>query len=243
MTSVLIVDDDRQLRGTLQRDLVDRGYDVRTAASVAEARMCIGSARPDIVLTDLRMSEEDGIDLLGSIQELDIGIRAILMAAYAAAREQEAAIRLGAVRLLRKPFTLIELLVALRQAEGHAAELHGTRGRSLLDLLQAAHHARRSITIRVGSTGAVYVRAGEIVHATLELSEGEEALAALLALPHFPSSTAPLSSETQTISQNFAALMLNVLSRLDDESGPRVRVARRNQTFPGPRRGARRRGA
>jgi CheY-like chemotaxis protein len=221
MTSVLIVDDDQQLRRALQRDLVESGYEVRAAASVAEARACIHEARPDIVLTDLRMSEEDGIDLLSSIRELDAGIRSILMAAYARERDHEVALELGAVRLLYKPFTLIELLQAIRQAEGRtAAPLRNARGLSLLDVLQGFHHARQSMTLHVGSPtrGAIHVRKGEVVDAVFDDERGETALRAMLAMSGEPISTTPLDEQVpSTIQRGFRSLLLDLLGQLDEK--------------------------
>lgn len=232
MTSVLVVDDDVYLRRVLQRDLTESGYEVRTASSVAEARALIAEATPDIVLTDLRMSDEDGIDLLSSIRDLDLGIRSILMAAYAAPRDREAAIELGAVRVLHKPFTLVELLQALRQADGRGSVVHpNATGLSLLDFLQAFHHSRQSITVRVSSPmrGEIHFRDGEVVHALLDQESGEDALRSMLAATGAAVTTAPPEEAPVTVHRSFRSLILDLLRQLD-ERGPGKRSAKQRYT-------------
>ncbi len=116
MTSVLIVDDDAQLREAMARDLKEKGFDVTTASCVSEATTSLGARAPDVLITDLRMSEADGIDLLDSVRNLAPQTRSILMSAYATARDHQVATDMGAVRVLCKPFNATELVQAIQQA-------------------------------------------------------------------------------------------------------------------------------
>src|SRR5690606_11143995 len=129
MTSVLVVDDDQQLVSAISRDLRANGYDVLSASSVDGALEQLTEKPSDVVLTDLRMAEADGIDLLLAIRERGLSSRPILMSAYATARDHQKAVELGAVRVLCKPFGSRELLDAIQQAidcaTGFRGSVHG----------------------------------------------------------------------------------------------------------------------
>ena len=68
MTSVLVVDDDAQLRAAVARDLESNGFEVRAVESVKDALAALQASPVDVLLTDLRMSDEDGIDLLDQVR-------------------------------------------------------------------------------------------------------------------------------------------------------------------------------
>ncbi|HNC42883.1 MAG TPA: response regulator, partial [Acidobacteriota bacterium] len=146
MTSVLIVEDDLQFRSALARDLTVQGYQVAVAQSVDEAVGMLAAKPTNILLTDLRIGERDGIDLLGTVREVSPDTRSILMSGYATARDHQRAMELGAVQVLCKPFTATELFNALQQAieceTGFRGSVHGL---SLTDVLQMFHFGRRSV--------------------------------------------------------------------------------------------------
>jgi DNA-binding NtrC family response regulator len=116
VTSILIVEDDEQFRAAVARDLTHRGFDVAAVDSVAKALSKLHERGFDVMLTDLRMSERDGIDLLSQLNEVAPYTRTILMSAFATARDHQRAIELGAVQVLCKPFTALELTHAIQQA-------------------------------------------------------------------------------------------------------------------------------
>lgn len=219
MTSILVVDDDDQLRTALARELRELDFDVHMAASVPDAVSILSSEPVDVILTDLRMSEEDGIDLLDRARRLSRNTRAILMSAYASARDHQTAIELGAVRVLCKPFTSTELLQAIQQAVDCETGFRGSvHGLSLVDLLQMFHYARRSITIRLAGVerGAIHLEDGEIVHAEQGPARGEKALRVLLAHPSGSILTEPLESRERSITRSFQSLLLDLLRQLDE---------------------------
>lgn len=219
MTSVLIVDDDDQLRAAVARDLRANGFDVRAAASVKEALEAIEAAPVDVLLTDLRMGERDGIDLLDEVRRTSNTTRPILMSAYATARDHQTALELGAVRVLCKPFTSTELILAIQQAVDCETGMRGNvHGLSLVDLLQMFHFGRRSISISVGTpmTGEIHVKDGEVVHAVCGPLEGEDALRALLATPSGSINTTAFHAERRSVTRTFQSLLLDVLRQLDE---------------------------
>jgi CheY-like chemotaxis protein len=222
VTSVLIVDDDDAFRTTIGRDLANQGFQVALAPNVEDAISTLGAQPIDVLLTDLRMPGEDGIDLLASVRTLSPRTRAILMSGFASARDYQRAIECGAVRVLCKPFTSSELLQAIRQAvdceTGFRGSIHGL---SLVDLLQMFHYARRSLAIVVDSwaPGHVFLEDGRIIHAIYRGQSGEPALRAILAMPAGSLRTMVLPEGTpHSITRDFGTLILDSLRTLDEAS-------------------------
>ncbi|MEZ4228619.1 MAG: response regulator [Polyangiaceae bacterium] len=222
---MLVVDDDQQLVSAISRDLRANGYDVLSASSVDGALQQLTEQASDVVLTDLRMAEADGIDLLLAIRERGFNSRPILMSAYATARDHQKAVELGAVRVLCKPFGSRELLDAIQQAIDCATGFRGSvHGLSLIDMLQMFHYGRRSITLRVDDSipGAIHIEDGEIVHAEHGNRTGEEALKAILALPTGSLSTGAFQSGSTTIERSFQSLLLDLLRTVDEQQRDEV---------------------
>jgi CheY-like chemotaxis protein len=225
VTSILIVEDDEQFRAAVARDLTHRGFDVAAVDSVAKALSKLHERGFDVMLTDLRMSERDGIDLLSQLNEVAPYTRTILMSAFATARDHQRAIELGAVQVLCKPFTALELTHAIQQAveceTGFRGSLHGL---SLIDVLQMFHFARRTVCVTVGGRpgGEIHVKGGEIVHALQGELVGEEALRSILSMPSGSVRSGPLvlnGLSAQSIDRGFQGLVLDVLRELDEASG------------------------
>lgn len=220
MTSLIVVDDDDDVRSAVARELRERGFAVRIAASVEQAVALLETEPPDVLLTDLRMAEQDGIDLLRRARQISPQTRTVLMSAYATARDHKHAIADGAVTVLCKPFTPDELAEAIQQAieceTGFRGSVHGL---SLVDLLQMFHYGRRSVRIQIASPrcGEIHLRHGEVVHASLGERMGTEALQSLLASGAGALQTTPLSGTTcETIAVPFQALLLDLLRQLDE---------------------------
>ncbi|WP_394841961.1 response regulator [Pendulispora brunnea] len=223
MTSVLVVDDDVQFRETLVRHLAGHGFDVAEARSVDEAISLLEQRRVDVLLTDLRLGIRDGIDLIATLRSRGTATRAILMSAFATARDYQTATELGAVRVLCKPFTPEDLLDAIRQAIDCSTGFRGSvHGLSLVDMLQMFHLARRSIVLTIGDavTGHVYLQEGEIVHAEKGALSGEPALRAILSAQSGSVSTSALGPTPRTITRGFSSLLLDLLRQIDESSLP-----------------------
>lgn len=222
MTCVLVVDDDDELRSALVRQVTDGGHDALSAASGDEALALLEAEKNvDVLLTDLRMSGTDGIDLIAAALKAAPDTRAILMSAYATARDHQLATRLGAVSVLTKPFTPFELRQAIRHAlesrEGFRGSIHGL---SLLDMLQMFHLSRRSVSLIIGGLERheVHVEKGEIIHAESGEAQGEEALAKILQSESGSVETSPLQQVSKTIDRPFSGLVLDLI-RQSDEAG------------------------
>ena len=115
MPSILIVDDEANIRSSLDGALSREGYATDTAASVAEARTKLRDAY-DVVLLDVWFPREGGLELLGEIAESAPETVVIMMSGHASIDTAVQATRLGAFDFLEKPISLERLLVLLRNA-------------------------------------------------------------------------------------------------------------------------------
>ncbi|MBL8151896.1 MAG: response regulator, partial [Blastocatellia bacterium] len=93
---ILIVDDERRQREILELILSEENYYVRTAVSAEQALKMVRQERFDLVLTDLKMSGMDGIELLSQLVHYDSSIIVILMTAHGSIDSAKEAIKLGA---------------------------------------------------------------------------------------------------------------------------------------------------
>ncbi len=226
MNTVLVVDDDEVFLGAIARQLSDRGYLVKTANGVDQATRLLEECHPQVMLTDLRMGQEDGIDLIQKAHRLSHRTRTILMSGYATARDSQNAVEAGAVTVLCKPFEPKELLGAVEHAleceSGFRGSLHGL---SLIDLMQMFHLTRRSICLVVEDgdhSGTISFQNGDLIDARWREKVGVEALGPLLASSYGMVSTSPARETERTINGSFDSIVLDTLRRLDEEGPPSV---------------------
>jgi len=220
---LLLVEDDADFRSALVRTLDQQGFDdVVEVASVDDALGAMSTRAFDVVLTDLRLGERDGIDLIQSLRQAHPGVRPILMSAYATARDVQVALAQGAVTVLCKPFTPDELRAAIQQAVESGTGFHGTfHGISLVDMLQMLHLARRSLKVTVSGavSGSIHLQEGEVVHAEAGSHKGEEAFRVLLCEPSGSLQTAAaVDGLERTITRDFETFLIDSLRVLDEES-------------------------
>lgn len=116
--TVLIVDDEIRYRELYARVLRDAGFDVLEAGSAAEALLVLEKTAPDMIVSDVRMPGESGLDLLRRARGEKPELPFLLVTAYADVREAVDALKLGAVDYLAKPVDLDELLSAVRDTLG-----------------------------------------------------------------------------------------------------------------------------
>src|SRR5687768_13587948 len=121
---VLIIDDQRNMRATLAMLLRGNGYEVDAAANGREGKELGAAGAYDLVLTDLRMGELDGIDVLRAIKQAQPLTEVIVMTAYGTIESAVEAMKLGAFDYIQKPFSEQELLVRTSKAI-ETRRLHG----------------------------------------------------------------------------------------------------------------------
>lgn len=121
---VLVVDDQRNMRTTLAMMLRGARYEVDEAANGNEGREHGTTGAYDVVITDLRMGETDGIEVLRAVKEAQPMTEVMVMTAYGTIESAVEAMRLGAFDYIQKPFTEQELLVKVSKAM-ESRRLHG----------------------------------------------------------------------------------------------------------------------
>ncbi len=106
---ILIVEDDADLAGALQRGLQGEGYRTAAAGTVRQARGALRSLKPDLLLLDLTLPDGDGLDLLAHDLGGAEGPPVIIISARGAVPDRLEGFRVGADDYVVKPFALVEI--------------------------------------------------------------------------------------------------------------------------------------
>ena len=114
--SILIVEDDLTFSTMLKTWLSKKGFDVETAGTCAKARKQITSKEFSLILSDLRLPDQDGMQLLTWMRELDINTPFIMMTSYGEIQNAVTAMKLGATDYVKKPVQPDELLKKINEA-------------------------------------------------------------------------------------------------------------------------------
>lgn len=149
---LLLVDDDPGLLKLLGMRLVSEGYSVVTAESGQEGLKVLGREKVDLVISDLRMDEMDGMQLFTEIQKLQPGMPVIILTAHGSIPDAVAATQQGVFSFLTKPVDKDALYKAIDDALEHAApsgdetwrETIVTRSPIMLRLLEQARMVAQS---------------------------------------------------------------------------------------------------
>ena len=112
---VLIVEDEKIKRITLADALLKEGYDVMVSENPIEALNIFKEREFDVVITDIRLPQMDGLDFLKEIKTLKPDTTAIVMTAYATVDTAIKAMKLGAYDYITKPFSSEELILILER--------------------------------------------------------------------------------------------------------------------------------
>ena len=113
---MLVADDEPNLRRVLSAQLRRDGYDVHAVANGAEAMALLGDHHVDVVITDLRMPEVDGLALLRHVGEAYPDVPVIVITAHGTIDTAVEALKLGAFDFVTKPFDRDELQAVVRKA-------------------------------------------------------------------------------------------------------------------------------
>jgi len=145
---VLVVDDERSMRELLAIVLKRDGYDVLVADNGRIALDLLRRERVDILITDIRMPEMNGVDLLREAKRIDPEVTSIVMTAFASTETAVEALRLGAADYVNKsPGAANELRMRVRK------ELERKRLQEENVLLKRALHTAHQFSNIIGSSG------------------------------------------------------------------------------------------
>ena len=114
--TILIADDDRSIRTVLTQALGRLGYDIRTTGNAATLWRWVSDGDGDLVITDVVMPDENGLDLIPRIKKLRPDLRIIVMSAQTTLLTAVRAAERGAFEYLPKPFDLNELINVVERA-------------------------------------------------------------------------------------------------------------------------------
>lgn len=113
---ILIIDDDNSLRRVLEYNLQEEGYEVHAASSGEEGLYWFGQTKPDLVITDMKMTGMDGLMVLKSIKERSPETLVMIITAFGTVDVAVEAMKNGAYDYITKPFNRDELKLTVKKA-------------------------------------------------------------------------------------------------------------------------------
>jgi two-component system response regulator AtoC len=149
MASILIVDDEETHARAIARFLDRRRYGTTVAVSATQARAALAKSRPDLVLLDQRLGDEDGVALLREAHVADPDLPFVVMTAYGSVETAVAAMKAGARDYVQKPIDLEQLALVVERALAEA------RTRACLDRLQRVPLDHANATTVLGTSPAM----------------------------------------------------------------------------------------
>jgi DNA-binding response OmpR family regulator len=225
LKKVLIVDDEETLTWSMARSLSkDKdNYEVLIANNGREALNFLEKNRIDLVISDIRMPDINGLDLLVRIKKEYPQTKVIIMTAYGSADVQKEANQRGSLYYVEKPFEISDLRKIIIDLIGKKKGFRGkVFGLQLTDIIQINCLSRLTtalIITRNGEKGVIYLNEGEIIHAECGEQKGTDAFYKILSWQdgEFLSNVG-VTPPVQTIYQNWEHLLVEAMRRTDDKS-------------------------
>ena len=126
-TSILIVDDEQEIRDSLSEVLTDEGFLTYTAENGAVALEMMKEIHYDIIISDIKMPELDGVTLLQKVKEQAPDTFVILVTSYGSTETAINAMRMGAIDYILKPIDFDELILRIKNIDLHKELLREVR--------------------------------------------------------------------------------------------------------------------
>ncbi len=229
---VLIVDDEEDLTWIMAKHLSkdkDR-YDLLTVNNGREALDILSQMPVDLVVSDIRMPEISGLDLLLKIREYYPQTKVIIMTAYGSSEVQSEANERGCFKYIEKPFEIQELRKLILDG---VEDRKGFEGRvsdfQLSDLIQMNCLGRLTNALHVSKDreqGVVYFEDGNITHCRVGDLEGEEALYKVLSWEGGTFSVErSVKAPKETIIKGWQGLLMEGLRRADEQRAAQEKKA------------------
>lgn len=225
LKKVLIVDDEETLTWSMARSLSrDKDkYEVIIANNGREALNLLKKNKIDLVISDIRMPDINGLDLLVKIKKEYPQTKVIIMTAYGSSDVQKEANRRGSLYYVEKPFEISDIRKIIIDLIGRKKGFRGkVFGLQLTDIIQMNCLGRLTtalIITRNGEKGIIYLNEGEIIHAECGEQKGAEAFYRILSWQEgeFVSNIGA-TPPAQTIYQSWEHLLVEAMRRDDDKS-------------------------
>jgi DNA-binding response OmpR family regulator len=225
LKKVLIVDDEETLTWSMARSLSkDKdNYEVLIANNGREALNFLEKSKIDLVISDIRMPDINGLDLLVRIKKEYPQTKVIIMTAYGSADVQKEANQRGSLYYVEKPFEISDLRKIIIDLIGKKKGFRGkVFGLQLTDIIQINCLSRLTtalIITRNGEKGVIYLNEGEIIHAECGEQKGTDAFYRILSWQEGEFlSNVGVTPPVQTIYQNWEHLLVEAMRRNDDKS-------------------------
>jgi CheY-like chemotaxis protein len=224
-SKVLVVDDEETLTWSMTKTLEkDTGkYEIIIANTGTDALQILDKGPIDVVVTDIRMPDINGLELLSLIRKKYPSTKVIIMTAYGSPEVHKEAARRGSYYYLEKPFEISDiraLILKALQEERRGGFVGQVVDLQLVDIIQMGCLGRftMSLTVSKGNEeGLIYFKHGEIVHAEVSDLEGKEALLTMLGWNEGSfNSQMGISAPKETITDRWEHLLLEGTRRRDE---------------------------
>lgn len=224
LKKVLIVDDEETLTWSMAKSLSkDKDtYEVLVANNGKEALNQLKKNDIDLIISDIRMPDINGLDLLVRVKKEYPKVKFIVMTAYGSSEIQREANRRGSVFYIEKPFEINDIRKIIIDLVGKKKGFHGkVVGLQLTDVIQMNCLSRLTTAlsvIRDGEVGTIYLNEGEVVHAECGNRKGTEAFYYILSWQEGEfASNIGVTPSIQTIYQNWEHLLVEAMRRNDEK--------------------------
>ncbi len=125
--SILIIDDEKPIRGTLKEILEYEKYDVDEAEDGVKGLELIGKKRYDIILCDIKMPKMDGMEVLGKLREQGVDSPVVMISGHGNVETAVESLKNGAFDFIQKPLDLNRVLVTIRNAMDQSTLVEETK--------------------------------------------------------------------------------------------------------------------
>jgi CheY-like chemotaxis protein len=233
---VLVVDDEDDLTWSISKHLAkDKDkYDLICVNSGKKALEVLSQLPVALVISDIRMPEISGLDLLVKIKDFYPTTKVVIMTAYGSSEAHDEANARGCLKYIEKPFEINELRQIILEVIEERKGFKGTiTDFHLSDLIQMNCLGRMTSCLYVNrdeSSGKIYFSEGNLIHAECDSMEGEEAFYEMLSWEGGGFSTKRgEEAPKETIIKGWQSLLLEGLRRLDEANPDRKSDAAEKQ--------------
>ena len=225
LKKVLIIDDEETLTWSMSKSLSkDRDkYEVMIANNGKEALNLLKKSEVDLVISDIRMPDINGLDLLVRIKKEYPQTKVIIMTAYGSSDVQKGAKRRGSLYYIEKPFEINDIRKIIIDLIGKKKGFRGkVVGLQLTDVIQMNCLSRLTTALTIsrdGERGTIYLNEGEVIHAECGEQRGTEAFYYILSWQEGEFiSNVGVNPPLQTIYQNWEHLLVEAMRRNDEKN-------------------------
>ncbi len=241
--NILIIDDQEDILRILERELnKQEDYQVFTAVNCQNALDLLSEERIDLVITDVRIGEENGFVLLKQLRETHPDLAVMMMTAYRSPGYRQQADQLGVIFFIEKPFAVATLTQAVRGYFDHQAHQpqpevpQAPAGQEFeknsdalkhfraVDLIQLFCLNGRQVVLAlnypgISQEGLIYIRKGKVMHVEFGSLQGEEAFFKLMSMgePQLGIRASEEEEVPETITMGWEYLLMEA-ARVGDEA-------------------------